>query len=679
MLFSVKSFIAAMLALYLAMRLGLPRPFWALLTAYVVSQPLSGGVRSKALYRFLGTILGAAAAVLIVPRLVNYSVLLTLALAIWLGICLYISLLDRTPRSYIFMLAGYTPALIAFPSLVDMSAFSTVTMFDTALARVEEIALGVACATLVHSLFFPQSIGPVILKRMDRALEDAQDWMCNALLGDNRSMSAVSHRKLAQDVTELRLMSTNLPFDTSNLRWTANAIRVLQDRLASLVPYMTAVEDRMRILREAGGGSLPPDWHRLLDDIAKWARKGTGSTPESAIQLRRRINDIMPVVDGQSSWDKLLDVNLVAHLNRLIDAFENCFHQRRQIELGMQGKMPVDPRQLNRIPTRELHADRNLALMSAFAAIMALCASTAFWIISGWPLGFAAPMMTALFCSFFATLDDPVPALKVSLIYTILSTPFAGLYILWLLPSAHSFEMLVLVMAPFLLIGGVFVGRPSTLLRAVPLVFTPMATLMMLDMGSSDMTSFINSQISQAIGVGFAVLFTGLLRSVNAEWTAHRLLRAGWEELARLAQSVKPPSLVAMTVRMVDRVSLLTPRLAAIGVGKMQAATGALDDLRIGMNMTYLLRVRSRLKRNDVSVDPLLEELSKHFRNRPEDPSRREPALLQRIDRTLCSICGTLPFPMRNEAIAALAGIRRDLFPAALPYQPETLTNKEIG
>ncbi len=36
-LFSLKSFLAAMLALYVASRAGLPRPFWAVLTTYVVS------------------------------------------------------------------------------------------------------------------------------------------------------------------------------------------------------------------------------------------------------------------------------------------------------------------------------------------------------------------------------------------------------------------------------------------------------------------------------------------------------------------------------------------------------------------------------------------------------------------------------------------------------------------
>ena len=106
LLFSAKSFAAAMLALYLALSIGLPRPFWAMLTAYVVSSPLSGAVRSKAVYRVGGTLLGSMATVLMVPGLANSPELLTLALACWVGLCLYISLHDRTPRSYVFMLAG---------------------------------------------------------------------------------------------------------------------------------------------------------------------------------------------------------------------------------------------------------------------------------------------------------------------------------------------------------------------------------------------------------------------------------------------------------------------------------------------------------------------------------------------------------------------------------------------
>jgi uncharacterized membrane protein YccC len=46
------------LALYIASRLHLPGPFWVMMTTYIVAHPLAGNVRSKALYRFLGILLG---------------------------------------------------------------------------------------------------------------------------------------------------------------------------------------------------------------------------------------------------------------------------------------------------------------------------------------------------------------------------------------------------------------------------------------------------------------------------------------------------------------------------------------------------------------------------------------------------------------------------------------------
>jgi len=678
-MFSLKSFAAAMLGLYLAMRLGLPRPFWAPLTAYVVSQPLSGAVRSKAIYRVMGTIIGAAAAVLLVPRLVNYSLLLTLALSIWLGICLYISLLDRTPRAYVFMLAGYTASLIGLPALVDTSIFNAATMFDAALARVEEITIGIACATLIHSLIFPQSIGPLILKRMDKALEDAQEWTRQALLGTPPTQRSSDHRKLAQDITELRLMSTHLPFDTSNLRWTANIIRVLQDRLSLLVPLVSAVEERVRLLRAAGNYPSSLAWQKLLDNLAKWVQQGGDSSPDTAILLRRQLAETTPTADSQSSWEDLIKLNLATGLGRLIDACENCFHLRRQIEVGMNGAIPEESRKLSRIPTRELHTDRGLALMSAFAATMAVSMSCAFWIISGWPLGFAAPMMAALYCSFFATQDNPVPAIKATFKGTLYSTPFAGLYLLWLLPSVHSFEMLVLAFAPFLILFGILITRPTAAPIAVPLMLTTLATLTMIDMGASDMTSFINSQISQLIGVGAAVFFTSLLRSVNAEWIARRLLRAGWNEIAHLGQAIKAPPVIAITVRMVDRIALLAPRLAMAGAKMAPSAGNALIDLRIGLNMANLLRAQSHLQRNALSMQPLLQKLSDHFKNRLAYSSEQTHSLLAQIDDALHSLCVAPFFGRQQESIAALIGIRCDLFPTAPPYQPDTAIKKDAS
>jgi uncharacterized membrane protein YccC len=68
--------------------------------------------------------------------------------ALWTGSLLSISLLDRTPRSYLFMLSAYTLPMIALPTLNNPE-----TIFDVALARSEEILLGILCASVVSAWY----------------------------------------------------------------------------------------------------------------------------------------------------------------------------------------------------------------------------------------------------------------------------------------------------------------------------------------------------------------------------------------------------------------------------------------------------------------------------------------------------------------------------------------------
>ena len=111
LLHSAKTVAAGALALSIGFLLGLPRPYWSIITVYVVSQSHAGETRSKALYRAIGTAVGAGAAALLVPALAATPWLLALALAAWVGLCIHLSLLDRTPRGYVFALSGYTAAI----------------------------------------------------------------------------------------------------------------------------------------------------------------------------------------------------------------------------------------------------------------------------------------------------------------------------------------------------------------------------------------------------------------------------------------------------------------------------------------------------------------------------------------------------------------------------------------
>jgi uncharacterized membrane protein YccC len=674
-LFSVKSFVAAMLAVYISMRIGLPRPFWAMMTAYICAAPFAGPTRSKGLYRAGGTVLGGTAVTFLVPQLSNSPELLSLVLALWIGGCLFISLLDRTPRSYLLMLAGYTAGLIAFPAVNDPGA-----IFDIALARVEEITLGVTCATLVHSLVLPQSFGPVLLARLDNAVRDAQHWIRDALnpAGDKRSAS--DRRKLAADITELRMMSTHLPFDTSHLRWTGRAVNALQERLSQFVPVVSGIEDRLAALRNMGATSVSAHWSALLKDVVAL----TDNPKEVVIaaqgaRLHDRIDELAPPVSRSLGWSGMIELNLAARLRRLVDICLETRTLRQHIDAGVLGRLPAEVRRLPGVPPSALHLDYGMAALSAFAATAAVLLCCAFWILTGWPGGATAPMMCAVLCCFFSTQDDPVPFIKSFLAWTIYSIPASALYLLVLLPAIHSFEMLALVCAPVFLVLGVLLARPSTFGRAMPFLFGICGTLAMVDTHNADMVTFTNSMLSQVLGLTVAAVTTRVVRTVGAAWTARRLLKAGWSELARLGGGEKT-TLPEFSARMVDRIGLLTPRLASAGGHQDLQATDALRDLRIGLNMTLLQQVRPQLGRGEAALGPLMAQLSRHFARLPAVDTAGEAQLLDALDNALRAICEGTHDAAQREALAALTGMRRDLFPEAPPYQPSVLTeiDKEI-
>lgn len=655
LLFSLKSFFAAMLAVYLSSRFGLPRPFWAMMTAYIVAHPLASNVRSKALYRFLGTLLGCAATVVLVPSLSGSPELLSLTLALWVGLCLYFSLLDRSARSYVFMLAGYSAALIGFP-LVEAPA----AMFDTALARVTEIGLGILCASVVHSIALPAGLGPSLLGVIDRALGDARRWLDDLLRerpDDAREARiAADRQRLALDITQLRLLSTHVPFDTTNLRWTAGAIEDLQDRIAALTPTLSAVEDRLEALRSATGG-VPDDMASAFARHTRWLdpRATTAAVEEARIAFRA-------LGDGPaaSPWIRALRIDLATRLEDLVAGWGACTTLRSDIDAGMAG-VAVPLRRGVARGRRVLHSDRGLAMRSAITAVVATCISCALWIATGWPSGSAVAMSAPVFCSFFATMDDPVPAMHQFIKALLWSLPVSAFYVLGVMPLAHDFGMLVLCIAPLFLVVGCYMARPASSLAALGMFFGVAGTLALQDTANADLVSFISSNLALFTGAVIASCVTALMRSVGRDWSAGRIRRATWRDLAALAAHPQDASArEAFAGRMLDRIALLAPRVAPDGPEEVQiAAHRALRELRVGADIVSLQLHRAGLPPEPVGH--LFRELALVFRTQTAGLPRSD-SLLPRIDRLLLDAVNA---DSDRHAIAALAGLRRNLFPSA--------------
>jgi uncharacterized membrane protein YccC len=668
-LFSVNCFAAAMLALWLAFEIGLPRPYWAMATAYIVSQPLTGAMRSKGVYRLVGTLAGGAAALVIVPTFSDAPELLCLALALWVGVCLYVSLLDRTPRSYVFILAGYTAAIIGFPAAPEPGA-----VFQTAVARVEEIGLGVGCATLVHSLLLPSAVGPVIEARIAAWLADARAWLLDALAGRDLGARLEDRRRLAAEATEIRILSTHLPFDTSNLRDTARTVQALQDQMTLVAPLIPTIADRLQVLR--ADGPLPADLDARMAAVADWIGRVDDDRPETAEALEAGLEAASPALGEGASWRDVVLDNLLSRLGLLVRTAQSVRELRGAIARGVRRPPRAGLEGDRAGRPAALHRDRYLAFLSALAAVAAVLVCCVAWVGLGWTEGGLAAMNAAVFCSFFATQDDPAPAIATFLWFTVISIPVVALYQFAILPAIDGFPMLAAVLAPPLLSVGYFIGNPATTGRAMPLALGISNGLALAETFSPDFAGFANGDVAIVIGLLAALTITRLFRSVGAAWSARRILRAGWRELARLAASRSGTDRAAFTVAMLDRAGLLVPRLAAGAPGDAATAADALQDVRIGLNLDSLQRARPALAaaRGGPAADRLLDGLARHYgalasRGGPDDlgPAAAPPApLLADLDQALAA--GVRAAPASAEAhdgLRALVSLRRSLFPAA--------------
>ncbi len=668
-LFSIKCLIAAVLAYWIALSIGLTRPYWAVTTSYIVAAPLAGAVLSKAVFRVIGTVLGAIAAIVLVPNLVNAPELLSLGLALWLGLCLYISLLDRTPRAYVFLLAGYTASIIGFPSVLAPDA-----VFTTASLRVQEIVIGILCGSLVHGLVFPQTVTATLLARIDAMIADAEQWSRDSLggLAERSPALDADRRRLALDINELHQLSIHLPFDTARLAPRVRTLRALQAELSMLLPLASAVDDRILELQR-GADAPRPEALALIEDVREWL----GATPPvaeraaTADRLIARARALEPLDHDPLIWRDALRLSVLARLADLIDAHRNVRDLRDQMR--SPGRTPVTPGVavlIARSASRPLHRDRGIALRAAAGTIATILLGCIFWIVTGWADGAGAVLIAGVCCALFGSSDNPAPSILTFFYGTLIGLFFAAIYAFAIMPRVTDFVTLIAVLAPVMLIGGFFMARPATALMALGGLLNGLNSIGLNDRYYGRFDTFLNGGLALLSGTLFAVVTVRLFQTIGAEASARRLIRAGWRELAQRSDAAGPPDAAGWVARMLDRIGLLAPRLAAQGQDPGRPLLDALADLRIGVNIGELRQLRlDGAAETGATITPVLRGVAQHYRAlRPDRPNPPEPVLLGEIDHALAGLSRDDDADTRRRGVLALTSLRRNLFPTAPAY-----------
>lgn len=657
-LFAIKTCIAALTTLYIALDLSLDRPSWAVTTVFIASQLYAGATVSKSVYRLLGTCLGAIASVAMVPNLVQTPELLCVALAGWVAACLFISLLDRSPRSYVFMLAGYSAAFICFPAIK-----LPLSIFDLSVARVEEISLGVICSSLVHTLVLPRFVQSLIDQKIDSWLDDARQWWVSLVASPDANAPKSDQAliaKLSGYPPLLEAMATHLAYENAGRSKAERTVHHLVTCQSLLLPLIASIELRLDIA-ERQRLAMPANVKVLIDAVSSSI---TATEPTRDLRSTRQV--ISQMAGTAKGWEALFWQSLALKIEELLTVLSSVHELRSVLRTRFELTEPSVPRQSHRP-----QLDLGLAALSALTAFCSILAGCALWIGTGWEDGASVPMIAAVACSFFGALDTPIPSMKVFLRYALVSVAVTLVYTAVLLPLAGSFEMVALFLAPALIILGLLMANPSTAFIGMVLS-TNIATLVALDNRySGDFIATLNGSLATVCGLVSTMAVMSLLRARTPTWRGHRIKISALKDLHDcLSLDVGNDHFhqvrTAFVHRMVDRLHQIIPRL-----GTDETLEGyLLGELRLGANILDLRHSESERTHSDAAITTLVTDVIAGVggyisskKTRPDLPPSQ--ALQTLLDRALVACQHDNGVSRRS--LQYIINIRLVLFPDTSP------------
>jgi len=665
--YGVRTFAASMIALYIALLMQMPRPYWAMATVYIVSSPFLGPTSSKALYRAVGTFIGAAAAVLFVPMFVQSPYVLVVVIALWTGTLLFLSLHLRTANNYALMLAGYTLPLIALPVVNNPLG-----VWDVAESRTEEIFLGIAVAAVVGAMFWPRRLAPVFNDSVSKWFTDASTYSLR-FLSRNVQPEEVSALRASMVATfnSLELMIGQLPHEGSRPQTVRNT-KELRGRMIHLLPVVDALDDALYAL-ERRTPELVDKFAPLLTATTEWLEHKDADLDRWQT-LKDQLEALQPAPEALDDRKQLLFSNAIYRLGEWIDLWQDCRSLQYAIQCESQDSWRAVYRHW-RLGRLSPFLDRGLMLYSAASTVTAIIVASVLWILLGWTDGGSAVILAAVACSFFASMDDPAPQIYRFFFWTAMSVVFASLYLFLVLPNLHDFPMLVLAFAvPFICVGTLTV-KPQFYLGMLLTLVNTSSFISIQGAYDADFLSFANSNLAGPMGLLFAFIWTLIARPFGAELAAKRLTRFSWRDIVGLSEPATLSEHRLLGIKMLDRLMQHLPRLAMTG----QDSGVALREVRVALNLLDLLAHTPRvLGVPQVLLRQVVAEVGEYFKACLK-AGERLPApspLLMTLDRTRRALSGAGDDETRRHLLHALSGLRLALLPgvefvgAAEPEEP---------
>jgi len=500
------------------------------------------------------------------------------------------------------------------------------------------------------------------------AIADARGWLAYGLTQQATPQAEMERRRIAADISELYLLGTSLRFDTSPHRPDISTIRAFDRKIVSLLPLVSAIEDRLTLLRRMG--PLDAKLTRVLAGAYDWVSAKVPGDELRLAELKQACVAATPTVGPQSSWADLVTVNLTVRLMELIDSWHANLGFAAYLAEPEHTPSPDIRTAAAQIGPKPMHTDPGIALLSALAAAVAMGICAFFWIATAWPDGAGAIAFAAVACTLFASLDDPTPTIRNITLLLALCIPIVFIYQFFVLPAIGGFVLLCAVLAFVLIPAGLLMAIPAYAPIGLALALGFCVEMSLQTSYTADLAAIVNSNSAFVLGGIAGLIVTRLMRVIGTQASARRLMRATHRDLADLAAGRSHPTRDQWASRMLDRVALLLYRQPRFEPRPQHEFADALEDLRLGVNMIETQSLAPAMsKPAQDSLAAMFVGLAAHFRALAR--GRVAPLgddLLKKIDIAIGEV--TTCTATTHACIAAIVGLRQSIYPDAPPYRP---------
>jgi len=558
LIFALKTFIAGMLALFVSFELDLINPMWSIGTVLIIANPYSGMVSSKCVYRVVGTIGGAVIALTLTPHLINTPWIFTVVLSLWVGFALYVSLLDRTPRSYAFMLAGYSTAMIVFNAITYIDQYN---IFDIALARVIEISIGVISSAVVSATILPMHIGSAIKQRVIKALKDTENLFANLLNTDSQQNNTQLLAAITRDTTDIHALAVHLSYEKGELHGMTKPLQEMLHQISMVVANLVALSERIKQLQELRFIETHAEkLQQLSAHVVQFLEQKDLIIDENILQLPDDFeSDFASLMESASTHQQVLVAAMKMDVRHFIS---NVLAVKVLWQRIQQGNKEI-PDNITPMTTKypSLHRDHGVAIRGGISAVLITFIVTGVWIVSGWKAGFMMAQMGAVTACILTALDNPVPVLRIFIWGSIASAVLVFVYAFGIFPHVTTFWELGLVLLPMFLFAVSMMANQMLMPVGMVLGINTMMGLNLHNAYSMDAVSYLDSSFAMILGVLVSLIVIDVVRAMSPDTSASRILALHYRAMRQAIYLSYGLDFKVHLRSMLDRIGILNSKM----------------------------------------------------------------------------------------------------------------------